>query len=184
MVKNINLNEVIPIIENTMTEYTYEKWTVKKNLLYDIKNKTYTENYYLIPDKLDSKINDYAIYTTDPLRIQYLNLFLENRVYEILLNVNISNSKKLKVLKNARSEALQTYFETNILLSTEQIYLIFSKKFNFKTMEDIYYSKEIILNDYKKELFIPFEFDFIYEEIEEILYNKRKIKKEISFINH
>ena len=177
MIKNINLNEVIPIIENTMTEYTYEKWIIKKSVLYDIKNKKCTENYYLLPDTFSNRINDYVIYTSDPLRVQYLNLFLENRIYETLLNINISNSKKLKILKNFRDEALENYFETNILLNTDQIYMIYSKEFQFQSFLDIYYSKEIILDNYKKELFIPFEFDFIYEEIEDVLYNKRKKKQ-------
>lgn len=177
MIKNINLNEVIPIIENTMTEYTYEKWTVKKNVLYDIKNKKWTENYYLLPDTLSSKINDYVIYTSDPLRVQYLNLFLENRIYEVLLNMNISNSKKLKILKKARNEALENYFDVNFLINKEYIYKIYSKDFQLESSLDIYYSREIILENYKKELFIPFEFDFIYEEIEDVLYNKRKNKQ-------
>lgn len=177
MIKDISLNEVIPIIENTMTEYTYEKWIVKKNMLYDIKQKKCTENYYLLPDSFSDKINDYVVYTYDPLRIQYLNLFLENRIYETLLNMNISNSKKLKVLKKYRNEALENYFNTNFLLNTEQIYIIYSKEFNLKSPLDIYYSKDIILNDYKKELSIPYEFDFIYEEITENLYMKTKKMK-------
>lgn len=177
MIKDISLNEVIPIIENTMTEYTYEKWIVKKNMLYDIKQKKCTENYYLLPDSFSDKINDYVVYTYDPLRIQYLNLFLENRIYETLLNMNISNSKKLKVLKKYRNEALENYFNTNFLLNTEQIYIIYSKEFNLKSPLDIYYSRDIILNDYKKELSIPYEFDFIYEEITENLYMKTKKMK-------
>ena len=177
MIKDISLNEVIPIIENTMTEYTYEKWIVKKNMLYDIKQKKCTENYYLLPDSFSDKINDYVVYTYDPLRIQYLNLFLENRIYETLLNMNISNSKKLKVLKKYTNEALENYFNTNFLLNTEQIYIIYSKEFNLKSPLDIYYSRDIILNNYKKELSIPYEFDFIYEEITENLYMKTKKMK-------